>query len=79
MSLCMLVRTLKKSASRRSMARAKEVTDSTAAGSESSQQSRIVCCLVLCCVAFAFEWIDPECNSSDDKLGGGLGTIVQMK
>jgi hypothetical protein len=51
MSLCMLVRTLKKSASRRSMARAKEVTDSTAAGSESSQQSRIVCCVVLCCVA----------------------------
>jgi hypothetical protein len=33
------------------MARAKEVTDSTAAGSESSQQSRIVCCVALCCVA----------------------------
>jgi hypothetical protein len=77
MSLCMLVRTLKKSASRRSMARAKEVTDSTAAGSESSQQSRIVCCLVLCCVAFV--WSDPGCNRSDDKPDGGLGTVIQMK
>ena len=41
MSLCIVVRTLKKSASRRSMAKA-EVTDSTAAGSDSSQERRIV-------------------------------------
>jgi hypothetical protein len=40
MSLCMLVRTLKKSASRFSIARA-EVTDSTA-GSDSSHERRIV-------------------------------------
>jgi hypothetical protein len=77
MSLCMVVRTLKKSASRRSMARA-EVTDSTA-GSDSSQERRIVdsWCLERRLTLEGARLLDGP--ATRDKLSGGLGTLIQMK
>jgi hypothetical protein len=71
MSLCIVVRTLKKSASRRSMARA-EVTDSTAVGSDSSHERRIAkcCCTVPLAVLELVRFWGARLVG-DDKLCGG--------